>query len=327
MKETSYLPEGLLLNTNENTLFLSSPKMLEKAMREQIILEGIARYCRGDRLELYVDLGCAVGIIPRNEAALEKNGEGKPRDIAIITRVGRPVCFVITELKEENGQLIAILSRKRAQKMCLDNYISKFLCGDIIPASVTHLDPFGAFVDIGCGIVSLLSVDCISVSRISHPSDRLRKGDFIFAAVKTIDRESGRIYMTLKELLGTWEENAAEFCAGSCVSGIVRSIEEYGIFVELAPNLAGLAERREGICVGDACCVYIKSIIPERMKIKLVIIDSVAIAPQMSIKYYIDPAAVDHMPYWRYSPTECRKVIETVFDPSYALKPEKTPQL
>lgn len=314
MKETPYLPEGLLLSTSENSLYTSSVKMLEKAMREQIILEGIAKYCRGDRLELYVDLGCAVGIIPKSEAALEKNGEGEPRDIAIITRVGRPVCFVITELKEENGQTVAILSRRRAQIMCLDNYISNLTCGDIIPAAVTHLDPFGAFVDIGCGIVSLLSVDCISVSRISHPSDRLRKGDFIYAVVKSIDEEGGRIYMSLKELLGTWEENAAEFDVGSTVMGCVRSIEDYGVFVELSPNLAGLAERYEGAEIGDVCAVYIKNIISERMKIKLSIVDSYRRNTEPEpLKYFIDGNRIRHISHWRYSPDGCRKVIETYF--------------
>ncbi len=314
MKETPYLPEGLLLNTNENSFYLSSPKMLEKAMREQIILEGIAKYCRGDKLELYVDLGCAVGIIPKSEAALEKNGEDEPRDIAIITRVGRPVCFVVTGIKEENGQVIATLSRKRAQKMCLENYISTLVCGDIIPVSVTHLDPFGAFVDIGCGIISLLSVDCISVSRISHPSDRLRKGDVLFSAVRSIDRESGRIYMTLKELLGTWEENAAEFEIGSTVMGCVRSIEDYGVFVELSPNLAGLAERYDGAELGDICAVYIKNIIRERMKVKLSIIDSYRRSTELQpLKYFIDGNRIHHISHWKYSPDGCRKIIETHF--------------
>ncbi len=315
MKEKTYLPEGYLINTAENKLYLSSEKMLEKAMREEVILEGMARYCRGDKLELFVDLGCAAGIIPKNEAVLERDDEDSPKDIAIITRVGRPVCFVITELRYENGRLYAILSRRKAQEMCRRDSLSKLMPGDIIPCAVTHLDHFGAFVDIGCGIVSLLSVDCISVSRISHPCDRLRKGDFINAAVKSIDRETGRIYMTLRELLGTWEENAAEFDIGSTVMGCVRSIENYGIFVELSPNLAGLAEKHDGVEVGDICAVYIKNIIKERMKIKLSIIDSYKRCTDIKdLKYYIDPSSTPHISHWKYSPEGCGKIIETVFD-------------
>ena len=61
--------------------------------------------------------------------------------------------------------------------MCIrDRYIGSLRCGDIIDCRVTHLEPFGCFVDIGCGIASLIPIDCISISRISHPSDRFRVG-------------------------------------------------------------------------------------------------------------------------------------------------------
>ncbi|MBQ5746985.1 MAG: 30S ribosomal protein S1, partial [Clostridia bacterium] len=84
----------------------------------------------------------------------------------------------------------------------------------------------------------------------------------------------GRIALSHKELLGSWEENAGRFEIGQTVAGIVRSIENYGIFVELAPNLAGLAEYKAGVEVGEVASVYIKNIIPQKMKVKLVIIDS-----------------------------------------------------
>lgn len=54
------------------------------------------------------------------------------------------------------------------------------------------------------------------------------------------------------------------FSTGETVGGIVRSIEPYGIFIELAPNLAGLAEPRENVRVGQAASVYIKALIPEK---------------------------------------------------------------
>ena len=122
---------------------------------------------------------------------------------------------------------------------------SSLVPGDIIPATVTHLDSFGAFLDVGCGVPSLLSIDCISVSRISHPADRLSNGQRLYVAVKLNDTESGRIYVTLKELLGTWEENACNLGAGQTVSGIVRSVESYGIFVILhyCPNRKVLSKR------------------------------------------------------------------------------------
>ncbi|MBR6917613.1 MAG: 30S ribosomal protein S1 [Clostridia bacterium] len=283
-------------------------------MKEETILEGIAEACVGEGLDLIVKLGAFRGIIPRDEAALEGDGKSAPRDISVITRVGRPVCFTVTDIISENGNYTPVLSRKAAQKKCRNEYIANLAPGDVTDARITHLDPFGAFADIGCGIVSLLCVDCISVSRISHPSERLKKGEDIKAVVKSIDPDSGRIYLTLRELLGTWEENAASFEIGSTVAGIVRGIEDYGIFVELSPNLAGLAERKSGVAEGDVCAVYIKNIIKERMKVKLAIIDSYAKDPDAPpLKYYTDTSKVRHIDRWRYSPEGCAKIIETVF--------------
>ena len=184
------------------------------------------------------------------------------------------------------------------------------------------MEPFGAFLDIGCGLSSLLSVDCISVSRISHPRDRLHCGMELTVAIKAIDRESGRIYATLRELLGTWEENAARFSVGQTVTGILRSVESYGIFIELAPNLAGLAECRSDTAedirqrLGQSVAVYIKSIVPDRMKIKLVLVDTASqpIAPERKLTYYVSPTATEHLDRWRYSPITSSKVIETVFE-------------
>ena len=73
------------------------------------------------------------------------------------------------------------------------------------------MEPFGAFLDIGCGVVSFIGIENISVSRISHPSERFFPGQDIRAAVLSVDRTLERVTLTHRELLGTWEENAAQF--------------------------------------------------------------------------------------------------------------------
>lgn len=314
-----FKPEGTLLHTAENREFLSSPSGLERAMSTETILEGVAILCDSD-LCLHVELPCAHGIIEPEEAVYCREGDAR-KDIAIITRVGKPIAFCVLSLENKNGELIAHLSRRMAQKKCTERYLSSLRPGDLIPSKVTHMEPFGAFLDIGCGVSSLLSVDCISVSRIAHPKDRLKCGDSLTVAVKSADAQSGRIYVTLKELLGTWEENARNFKTGQTVSGIVRSVESYGVFVELAPNLAGLAELREGSAtelqgmIGKRVAVYIKSIVPERMKIKLILVDSCATeTPPPKLKYYVDTNQTKHLSRWIYSPENGKKVVETVFD-------------
>ncbi|MBQ8433089.1 MAG: 30S ribosomal protein S1 [Clostridia bacterium] len=313
-----YKPEGTRFASAQNREYLASLGGLERAMNTRAIVEGMVTLCDSD-LRLHVDLQCATGVIDAEEAMYCRPGEGR-KEIAIITRVGKPVAFRILAIENRNGRPVARLSRRLAQEACIQSYLTQLRPGDLIPAKVTHLEPFGAFVDIGCGVASLLAVDCISVSRISHPRDRLRCGEELTVAVKSIDRESGRIYVTLRELLGTWEENAADFLVGQTVTGIVRSIESYGVFVELAPNLAGLAELRESSedlqkKIGKAVAVYIKSIVPERMKIKLVLIDTCCNEPSRApLRYFVDPAVTPHLDRWVYSPEHGRKVIETVFE-------------
>ncbi|MBR2473634.1 MAG: S1 RNA-binding domain-containing protein [Clostridia bacterium] len=304
-----YLPEGSLISTSENRELISSLSGLEKAMQSGKILEAMAIMCDGD-LSVTVDLYGIKGIIPKNEMLFT---EGDTKDIAIITRIGKPICFkVIGFTDDEDGKKTAILSRRSAQAECMRNFIMSLIPGDIISAKVTHMERFGAFVDIGCGIISLMSIDSISVSRIAHPKDRFTVGMNLKTVVKSIDYETGRVYVSLKELLGTWEENAAEFQIGQTVAGTIRSIEDYGVFIELAPNLTGLAEARDGLAVGQNAAVYIKNIIPERMKVKLVIIDvgKKELHPREP-KYYLDSDT--HIDRWVYSPSSCQRVIESIF--------------
>ncbi len=310
--QNQYQPEGAIISTPENKEYLSSIQMLEKAYEKGKILESIVTLC-DESFCLRIELGEIYGIIKREEVEW-KYDDSPVKDIAVLTRVGKSVCFKITGFKrDEHGRLYATLSRRLAQLECIQNYISQLKCGDIIPAKITHLENFGAFVDIGCGVISLLSIDCISVSRISHPKDRFSVDDRINVVIKSIET-GGRIYVSHRELLGTWEENAAEFSVGQTVIGTVRSVESYGIFIELSPNLAGLAELKGNIEVGSHAAVYIKNIIPEKMKIKLVIIDTnEQSVKNAGIHYFIDCKETNHIDSWLYSPSSSCKVIESVF--------------
>ena len=308
-----YKPEGLLISSHENHEYISSRQGLERALERQAIIEAPVSLCDHD-FNLHISLpGKLRAVMPRGEVQYFPDSR-EVKDIAVLTRVGKPICFKVMGFERSAaGEDIAIVSRRAAQRECYLNYVSDLTPGDIIPARITHLESFGAFVDIGCGIISLLSIDCISVSRISHPSARLSVGDSIFSVIKSIDRD-GRIYVTQRELLGSWEENAALFSEGQTVRGIIRSVESYGVFVELKPNLAGLAEYREDARVGHTAAVYIKSIIPEKMKIKLIIIDSHD-APRFAepLEYFVDTDRITHIDSWKYSPKDSPKVIESVF--------------
>lgn len=303
-----YFPEGFICDSAVNCRKLKTPSDIVALAGTEEISEAVAYMCNSSH-DLIVDLGCMRGIIPRPEGAIGIP-EGTTRDIALISRVGKSVCFTVENVLPDNsGKLYAVLSRRKAQEICRRDYLSHLTPGDIINARVTHLESFGVFCDIGCGIIALLPIDSISVSRISHPSDRFFVGMDIKVIVKEI-MPDGKIMLTHKELLGTWLENAATLCAGQTVTGIVRSVEDYGIFVELTPNLAGLAESRSDIFAGSAVSVYIKSIIPEKMKVKLIIIDTLSGEYSSPVKYFYEG---ERMENWHYSPADSVKQIITEF--------------
>lgn len=306
---TEYLPEGGIINSAANKAALQNILSLQGAQQNGTILEAKAAVCTAGH-DLLLDLGDIKGVIPRTEGAIGIES-GETRDIAIISRVNKPICFRVLGFEHDgSGHKRAICSRRAAQESCVSEYLSKLVPGDVIPAAVTHMESFGCFADIGCGISSLLPIDSISISRIGHPSDRFRTGQNIFVVVSGRD-ESGRICLSHKELLGTWEENAAAFSPGETVGGIIRSVEDYGVFVELTPNLAGLAEPCPMLHPGQQASVYVKSLIPEKMKIKLIIVDAFdgdnAPSP---LCYYITEGHIDR---WQYSPDSCRKNISSVF--------------
>ncbi|GHU46884.1 hypothetical protein FACS1894120_4420 [Clostridia bacterium] len=305
-----FLPEGKLIDRVSNSRYTATKEGLAEAFREGRVLEADCILCDSHH-NLYVDFGFCKGFIPRDEGAVGI-AEGHVRDIALISRVNKPVSFVVTSLEcdpDVSPECAVTLSRRLAQIKARDNYISKVRPGDILNVRVTHLEQFGCFVDLACGIPSMMPIDSISVSRISHPSVRFAIGDDIRGVVKTIDPAqncqpgSGRITLTHKELLGSWDENAALFLPHETVPGVIRSIEQYGIFVELLPNLAGLAEVRPDAQINQKVSVYIKAIIPEKMKIKLAFVEMLQTDayPSPEPFKYFTPSDITHIDNWLYA--------------------------
>ncbi len=176
---------------------------------------------------------------------------------------------MITEHKEEKN------NTEKSTTHCkykLENENLKV--GQKVAGKVKNIKPYGAFVDIGNGQVGLVHIKDLSVARIKTPYERLKIGQNIDVVVKYIDREQGRILLSYKEMLGTWEENAEKFTQGIKVKGKIRETEKNknGIFIELTPNLVGMAEYQEGYQYGQDVDVYIKKIDREKKKVKLLIV-------------------------------------------------------
>ncbi len=301
-----YKAEGLC----RSALTMTAAELEDAFYANQILQSTALAFDRTHRLRL--TLAGKPAYMEYNECA-DGIESGQVRDIAILTRVGRPTCFVIKKLPQE-GCDYYLLSRREAQLRCRQDYLDRLCPGDLLSCRVTHIEPFGAFCDVGCGISALLPIDCLSVSRIQSPADRVHLGEDLTCVLKNRDSQ-GRLVLSLRELLGTWQENADQFDVGETVVGIVRSIEDYGIFIELAPNLAGLAEYTDGVQLGQPVSVFIKNILPDKMKIKLMIVNRELSEPLRFPLQYSQTSG--HISHWIYSTPQSPKQIETCFNEAF----------
>lgn len=267
MSYQRFIPEGW-----EENFRPISKDYLNKAMQTGDIMQGVVSKCDAN-YNLHVNFGNNVtGIIPREEVeAINVDEMGYPKPNVCISKVNQYVQFKVKDIDEKDKY---ILSRKEVGKEALNWVKTELKEGQIVNGIVKSIRPYGVFVEIGGGVVGLLHIEDLSVARIKSPTERLKVGQKADFMIKSIDRSNERIILSYKELLGTWEENAKKFEEGSTVVGIARETEKAknGIFVELTPNLVGLAEYKEGIEYGQNVNVYIKRIIPDKKKVKLIIV-------------------------------------------------------
>lgn len=235
------------------------------------ILQGIVKNCDKD-YNLHVELKNGMhGIIPRQEIeAINIDEKGFPKENLCIGKVHKYVQF---KLKEKDGDKL-IFSRKDVQQEVLNSVKTDLKVGDNIKGIVKNITPYGAFIDIGGGVVGLAYIEDLSVARIKTPYERLKIGQNVNIVVKSINRETGKLNLSYKDTLGTWEENAKKFSVGMNTKGIIRETEKNknGIFIELTPNLVGMAEYKEGLKYGEKVDLYIKKIDYDKKKVKVVLL-------------------------------------------------------
>lgn len=266
MEYQKFIPEGWL-ETKESF----SKNSLMNAFQEGKVLQGIVEEC-DSKFNLYVNLGDNLkGVIPRNEfEAINVDEYGFCNPSICRNKVNSFVQFKVKDIYDDK----ILLSRKNVQKEALDWVKENLETGMIVNGIVKNIRKFGAFVEIGGGVVGLLHIEDISVSRIKSPEERFFIGQKINVMIKSIDKENNKIVLSYKELLGNWEDNVKEYTEKTVVEGIVKEADKFknGIFIELKPNLVGMAEYKEGLEYGQKVKVYIKKIIKDRKKIKLLII-------------------------------------------------------
>lgn len=267
MKYQKYIPEGWHVGNRQ-----IGEITLNNAIKTQEILEAKVINC-DENYNLYVKFDDnKMGIINRNEIETNtsENIETYKKNVST-SKVNKYVQFKVKGIDDSNNY---ILSRKDVEKEALSWIKEEVTEGNVLKGIVKSIQPYGAFVEIGGGVVGLLHIEDISVARIKTPKERIRIGQKINVMVKSIDKSENKIILTYKELLGSWEDNVKDIKEGTTIIGKAREVEKEknGIFIELKPNLVGLAEYKDGIEYGQNVNVYVKKIIPEKKKIKLIIV-------------------------------------------------------
>jgi small subunit ribosomal protein S1 len=175
------------------------------------------------------------GFIPASQIALFR-----VEDFAQF--VGQRLTCVVTEANPMRRNLVlsrrAILEREKEE--AAKDFFNALQPGQVRQGVVRKLMDFGAFVDLG-GVDGLLHVSQLSWGRVNHPSDVLTAGQSIQVKIEKVDRATGRISLSYRELLeNPWSTAAAKYPPNSMVRGKVTKLMEFGAFVELEPGVEGL---------------------------------------------------------------------------------------
>lgn len=249
-----------------------SIKQLEKIKEEQQVLDMYVQDI-DESLNMIGVVGKDIkAMIPRDEASSIVGDDGLVEERFIVNKKGKviPTCIKDIIVRDDKAELILskrILELKVRSWMYVHLKEGMKLKG-VVVSTMQH----AAFIDVGGGVTGILKVQDIADFPLQHTHDMLHPGQRLEVIVKKYDRDTGRIELSYKELLGTFEQRVKKIKEGDIVEGIVRNRIKSGLFVEIKPNLIGLAEHVNGVEYGQKVLVSIKKISLEKNRIKLVII-------------------------------------------------------
>ncbi|HXY35694.1 MAG TPA: S1 RNA-binding domain-containing protein, partial [Planctomycetaceae bacterium] len=158
-----------------------------------------------------------------------------------LVNIGDEVEVVVLGINQDKQEIS--LGMKQTQPNPWEKVAEKYPPGSKVKGTVRNLTNYGAFIELEEGVDGLLHVSDMSWTRkISHANEMLKRGDVIECQVISVDEERKRIALGLKQLAGDpWETTIPEkYQPGTVVKGKVTKITNFGVFVELEPELEGL---------------------------------------------------------------------------------------
>jgi small subunit ribosomal protein S1 len=262
------------------------PADLEQALAHGIAVEGVVTGENKGGFE--VQIGSVRAFCPGSQIDLRR-GERR----AAADYVGQRLRFRVTKI--DAGGRNVVLSRRallaeEAEHRAVETW-KRLAVGAAVSGTVTSLRDFGAFVDLG-GVEGLIHISEMGYGRVGHPSEVLSEGQTVEVQVIKIDAPEpaggrGQVGLSLKALAADpWDAVAEKFPVGATVHGIVRRLEPFGAFVEIAPGLDGLvhvskmvlgrriSHPRQAVNPGDAVEVTILAVDPQQRRVSLSMIEN-----------------------------------------------------
>ena len=189
MNTFKFIPEGW----NNEITKLETVEDIKNCQENQITLQGLVKSC-DENYNLYINLGKGItGIIPREEVeAINLEETGLPKTNLCTGKVHKFVQFRIKDFVQDKN---VILSRKQVQQDALNWVKNDLQVGQRVEGIVKNIRPYGAFIEIGGGVVGLVHIEDLSIARIKSPSERLKIGQKVEVVVKSINREDGKVIL------------------------------------------------------------------------------------------------------------------------------------
>jgi len=176
------------------------------------------------------------GLIHVSEMSWVKN----VTDPAEVVQKGDEVDAIVLSIQKDEGKIS--LGIKQTEHNPWDSVANKYAPGTNVKAEIKSLTNYGAFVELEPGVEGLIHISDISwIKKVSHPSEIFNKGDIVDACVLSVDTESKKITLGIKQLADNpWHSIEKKLPVGSVVHGVVTKITAFGAFVELDGGIEGL---------------------------------------------------------------------------------------
>lgn len=183
----------------------------------------------------FIDLGGADGLLHITDMSWSKISH--PSEIVAI---GDKIEVMVLSFDKDAGKVSLGLKQRLPDPW--QDVETKFPIGTKVKGKVVNILPYGVFVELEKGIEGLIHISEMSwTKRVNNPGELFAVGDMVETQVLSVDKDSRRISLSIKQLeQNPWLEAETKYPLGTKVQGKVRGFTDYGAFVELDGNLEGM---------------------------------------------------------------------------------------